>query len=146
MRHQSKDLNGCHSCTTQELVINRHTKAEPLIQVGNNNNIHDDIQLSSEWSVYLFLSFTVKDHFVIAMFTNLKAAIPPTTQYVQHPCAEGMKLSSEYVECRLLGCYAVWLLLRTSVSEERSPSIIRVTSISVSIILYCYFNVTVQTV
>jgi hypothetical protein len=32
-------------------------------------------------------------------------------------------------EWRLLGCYAVWLLLRTDVSDEHSASIIRVTRI-----------------
>jgi hypothetical protein len=40
-----------------------------------------------------------------------------------------MFLTTELVEdCRLLGCYAVWLV-RTDVSEERSPSIIRVVRI-----------------
>jgi hypothetical protein len=34
-----------------------------------------------------------------------------------------------YEQCRLLGCYAVWLLVRTDVSEELSASIIRVTRI-----------------
>jgi hypothetical protein len=32
-------------------------------------------------------------------------------------------------ECRLLGCYAVWLLITTNVSEERIASIIRATII-----------------
>jgi hypothetical protein len=34
----------------------------------------------------------------------------------------------DYEECCLLGCYAVWLLLRTDVSEEPGASI-RVTRI-----------------
>jgi hypothetical protein len=32
-------------------------------------------------------------------------------------------------ECRLLGCYAVWSLIRTDVSDERIASIIKVTRI-----------------
>jgi hypothetical protein len=36
---------------------------------------------------------------------------------------------NEFKERRLLGCYAVWLLLRSEVSEERIASIIRVTRI-----------------
>jgi hypothetical protein len=34
-----------------------------------------------------------------------------------------------YEECRLLGCYAVWVLGRTDVSEELIAFIIRVTRI-----------------
>jgi hypothetical protein len=36
--------------------------------------------------------------------------------------------SRKYKECRLLGCYAVWLV-RTHISEDFSASIIRVTRI-----------------
>jgi drug/metabolite transporter superfamily protein YnfA len=36
---------------------------------------------------------------------------------------------TELQKCRLLGCYAVWLLLNTDVSEELSASFIRVTRI-----------------
>jgi hypothetical protein len=35
----------------------------------------------------------------------------------------------DYEECRLLGCYAMWFLLRTDVSEEPSASFIMVTRI-----------------
>jgi hypothetical protein len=41
----------------------------------------------------------------------------PSRRFQTFPLAE---------QCRLLGCYAVWLLLRTDVSQERSASIIRV--------------------
>jgi hypothetical protein len=37
--------------------------------------------------------------------------------------------SGDYEEWRLLGCYAVWLLLRTDVSEERCATFIMVTRI-----------------
>jgi hypothetical protein len=37
--------------------------------------------------------------------------------------------SGDYEECRLPGCYAVWLFARTDVSEEHTASIIRVTRI-----------------
>jgi hypothetical protein len=37
--------------------------------------------------------------------------------------------TTQFEEWRLLGCYAVWLLLRTDVSEELSASIIAVTRI-----------------
>jgi hypothetical protein len=52
----------------------------------------------------------------------------------ESPSAQMMSIwgfhGGDYVECLVLGCCAVWLLLRTDVSEERSASIIRVKRIS----------------
>jgi hypothetical protein len=41
-----------------------------------------------------------------------------------------LTIEIELEEWRFLGCYVVWLLLRTDVSKELSASFIRVTRIS----------------
>jgi hypothetical protein len=53
-----------------------------------------------------------------------------STQYPEQYCYFRFEVFyyGDYEECRLMGCYAVWLLL-TGVSENHSASITRVTRI-----------------
>jgi hypothetical protein len=119
------EVTSCGSCRNQrfeELIAS-------IIRVKRISELGTTLSVISNWSTQRTLFLKLKDVFNTSWifrfhlggdFVTGRTDVSLWKIWVFH--------GGEYEECRLLGCYAVWIV-RTDVSAESSASIIKVTRI-----------------